>query len=211
MSSRQPLDAERILFKVREGKKLSSGEVRSISKILESFSNIDRVGGPSLDEVYIWLLVLREGNVRRARYLLERFLEIPDPITVSLVLEVLCGQWGFLEDYFERVVQYALGVAWDYECDVQNTALKILGESLTQFKVGKAPEIRGREHQVLELLRATALDSELDRSVRSTAYQALCRGTGEEIEEDDTAKFEINPDVVQQMVQKIKGSEEEAC
>lgn len=183
------MDPEKLLLKIGTGKKLSEEECAHVVEQLQSVDTEDLGRKLSVDDVYSYLVVLGRAKLFQHRNLLERYLETRDPLTVALVLEMLCLDWKFVEQYIERVVNFALGVAWDNEDDVRLMALKILGEYLQQAALSpgqdkkKLASTRSKECQtidlyVLELLFSVFDDEEISAWTRQAAYSSLCRAAG---------------------------------
>ncbi len=176
------MDPEKLLLQISNGKTLSPEEVEELIHLLEGAAVGDELRRDiSLDDVYSYLVVLGRAKCTRARHVLERYLEMRDPLTVALVLEVLCLEWGFTEEFLERVVNFAVGVAWDYDEDVKQTALKILGEYLlTSLRSRKENDgaMLPREQRVIDLLFTTFDDQAGKIWCRQAAYFALCRAGG---------------------------------
>lgn len=165
------MDLEGLLLRINSGKDLQRSEVEEVAALFAWMHEDHRVAQRiSLDEVYSMLLVLGRAQIAEHRPLLERYLNSKDPVTVSLVLEILCLDWGVTEEILERVLDFALGVSWDTEDDVRHTALKILGEYLQTN-----PTKGEKQRQVLQLLLSVFDDVDGGRRTRQAAYYALCR------------------------------------
>lgn len=199
------IDPEQFFLKIHAGLELTPDELQEITSLLGRI-----VGDPlmsertSADDVYSLISILGRTREFQYRPLLEKCLERKEAIAASLILETLCLDWGFTDEYLEQVIHFALGVSWDEEEDVRQTALKILGEYLFQiWSQGYSdhreshhqetdltkPTLRngkGKRHQwkVLELLLAVYDDQNLRSSLtRKAAYFALCRSYGKKWEE----------------------------
>ncbi len=187
------VDPDKLLVKIHSGKKLSELELTEILHVVSHFRlNKDDVG-TSLDEIYSYLVVLGEAHAYTHRQVLERYLELHDPLTVSLVLEILCLKWNLTEEYLERVIQFTLGAPWDDEYDVQQMAIKVLGEFLFEARKNtKTRELNTKELRVLELLLSIFEDEQIDSWVRQRAYQSLCRTSGKSWEEIPSEYMQID-------------------
>jgi hypothetical protein len=200
------MDPEKLLVKVSLGKQLSDVE---LSEVVHALTQIDveRMAATGLvDEAYALLHLLGKAKAYQSIQLLEKYLEAKDALTVSLVLEILCLDWDRTEGYIERLIDFSLGVSWDEEDDVRQTALKILGEYLRRrlaAEEGRAQEegkkktkknrrqdeaihvVSGSDktRRVLELLFGFISDIGLSQSTRQGAYFALCRAAGKEWDE----------------------------
>jgi hypothetical protein len=137
----------------------------------------------SVDDVYAMLLVLGRVKNPEHRHLLEGSLDLKDALTVSLVLEILCVEWQCTAEYLERVLNFALGAAWDKEEDVRHVAFKILGEHMFQVLAPEGNDAKrkvpgAKEIRVVELLLNVFEDASQEQFTRQAAYFALCRSAG---------------------------------
>ena len=134
------MDLDKLTAQLSRGRQLSDEELKNLVLFLEKPG-----GGPSLsfDRVYSCLYILASTGNLEYRGLLETFLDCKEAQTVSLVLEILCPKWGGTDLYVERLLHFALGVPWDPDGDLRQTACKILGEYL--YGSFSAPTHRGRE------------------------------------------------------------------
>lgn len=184
------LDPERLLVRLNSGKKLTKDEaadvIRCIRLALEGSAAI------SIDDLYSFLLVLRRARLTEHAHLVEQALEVHDPLTVALALETLCIDWGLHANYVERVMSFAIGVAWDPDGDAQVVALRILGEFLKDSLSQKEKLRDGRAEAALELLLTAFSDEALDQMVRQAAYCALLRAGGYPHEELPSECVEID-------------------
>jgi len=168
------LDAEELLNRINSGEELDAEEVEAIVATLElvrvrrdfirgdtetiTFGSGRRVQVrlPSVDETYSLIKVVGRANLKDRKGVIESFLNHEDPLTVSLVLETLCLNWELSEDYLEQVVNFALGVAWDEEHDVADTAIRILGEFLASSQTD-SPETQQVKKLIFELFSPALL------------------------------------------------------
>lgn len=175
------MDVEKMLVRLNSGEKLKEAEldevVRLLRGMLDSPEDFRDLG---VDDAYELLTVLTRAKAHQHRSLLERFFDDKDPLTVTLVLEALCLDWGWIEEYLERVINFALGVSWDAEQDIRHCAIKILGEYLFRLRsAGSSPQAR----EIMQLLLDAVGDEELNHWTRKAAYLALCRAAGKDWEE----------------------------
>lgn len=211
------LDPERLLVRLNSGKSLSADEEEELVRCIELA--LTESGSLSLEDLYAMVLVLSRARLTGRAYLLERAFEVRDPLTVALALETLCLDWALYSSYVERVMAFALGVAWDPDGDVQGVALKILGEFLRDARAtpastsGTKSEKRGRgaktsdAHKkeagrppspdprigaVLELLFSIFDDTGLEHQIRQAAYCSLLRAGGKAWEELPSDCIEID-------------------
>lgn len=172
------MDPERLLLKLSSGKRLTAAEIRAVVDLLEGASEES-----GLDDSYACLLIIGRAELKEHRRLVERYLEMKDPLTVSLALEILCLQWLTTEDYLERALDFALGVSWDVDDDVRGMSLRVLGEYLRSNWNGVVPSgCSDKQIKVLGLVLSVFDDDGLDPLVRQAAYNALCRAGGKEWE-----------------------------
>ena len=142
--------------------------------------------------MYELLLVLGKAKAVSERKVLERYLDCQEPQTVSLVLEILCGEWGMTEEYTEHILNFSLGQSWDAEGDVQVVAIRLLGEHLHKNaaklrsgkggKAGLTESQRKRCGEMFTLLDQHFRDADLDPIARKAAYYSLCRAAGRDWE-----------------------------
>ncbi|MCC6954050.1 MAG: hypothetical protein IT290_08025 [Deltaproteobacteria bacterium] len=199
------VDADQLLGKIASGKTLKDDELKEIVELLSGdFLGVEG-GELTLDEVYELLLVLGKAKAVSERRVLEKYLDCQEPQTVSLVLDILCGEWGFTEEYTEYLLNFSLGQSWDAEGDVQVVAIKLLGEHLHR----NAPKMRGtkggkgaltdaqkkRCGEIFSLLDQHFRDPDMDSIIRKTAYYSLCRAAGREWEQipSEFARLNLEP------------------
>ncbi len=180
------IDPEKLLLRISQGEELSKEEIEEVTEVLRSLDLKEIGRARSVDEMYSFLVVVGKARLTSLGHLIEKFLEVRDALTVGLVLETLCLQWEKTGEYLERVINFALGVAWDDEQDVQQVAIKILGEYLhtriPQVVCTKEPKTTVSEHRVLELLFSLFEDEALESWSRQSAYYSLCRAYGKDWE-----------------------------
>ncbi len=170
------IDPERLLFRLNSGEQLKAEELEAVVTMLQSVEDPNQIRALSIDDIYSLLLVIGRARSYEHRHLLETHLESKDPATVSLVLDILCNSWQLTAEYLERLLSFSLGVSWDTDEDVRQTAIRALGEYLfdaqtnPDFKIFSAPQRR-----VLELLLGIFEDSSVDQWSRQITYFALCR------------------------------------
>jgi hypothetical protein len=172
------IDPEALLLRLNSGKKLREGELHAVTQLLQSVDAESLGRKLSVDDVYALVLVIGRAKATQCKGLLERFLDAKDPLTVGLVLEILCLQWHDTEEQLERVLNFSLGNSWDEEDDVRHIALKIIGEYLAEKLPAPTEPQRRRVKKVLELLLALFDDEELPAPTRQYAYFALLRAGG---------------------------------
>ncbi len=168
------LDPERMLIELSEGKQLDPDALAEMVSCLESIDAVALGRLPSVDQVYSYLVVLGKLGNREYRRILERYLEAEDCLTVSLILDTLCTDWGLTDEYLEHVLKFALRVTWDEDSDVQESAIKILGEYLAENFDPSQPA-KMKHYRVLELLYSIFLDDTAGDYTRQVAYCALLR------------------------------------
>ena len=189
-------DAEKLLLEINSGKPLRPEDEKLVGELLAAPEN--RLLGRHLsqDDIYSLVLVVGRAKVTKFRHLIAAFLDRDDPLTVSLVLEVLCLEWKETAEYLERVISFALGVQWDIEGDVRQTAIKVIGEFLKSVipAAGKASgvSLAPANQHVLSLL-IHLFDDDEDDWIRFAAYRALLRAGG--LPEDDLPSEGLLPDL----------------
>ncbi len=216
------LDAEEILNRINSGEAPEEEEVEAIVATLELVRvERDYVRGdtgtitlgsgrqaqvrmPGVDETYSLIKVMGRANLKDQRGVLESFLKHEDPLIVSLVIEILCLNWELTEDYLEQVVNFALGVAWDEEYDVADTAIRVLGEFLAGGEES-GPEAP----QVKKLLSELFEDKRSDHWIRQRCYFSMLRASGKAWEEipSECSLIEFsrdNPEVQWSVIDQFK-------
>ncbi len=180
------IDPEKLLLRISQGEELSSEEVAEITEVFRSLEIEDIGRSRSVDEVYSFLVVVGRARLIELQHLIEKSLDVRDALTVALVLETLCLEWEKTGEYLERVINFALGVAWDEDQDVQQVAIKILGEYLQQFLPAilsqDVKSLSASQHRVLDLLMSIFEDESLESWTRQSAYYSLCRSYGKDWE-----------------------------
>ena len=105
------------------------------------------------------------------------------------MLEILCLKWGGTDLYVERLMHFAIGVPWDGDGDLRQTACKILGSYICSFAAGVRSACENTRRKVCgirELLRSLAQDPESDEELRATASAALLKAESEGKKETDS-------------------------
>ena len=186
------LDPDRLLLKLSDGKPLTDDELGQIKQILQGFNPRDRHCPYSQDDIYSLVKVIGKAGLRELRQVITGLLDFDDPLTISLVLEIVCLAWDGTEEYLERLLNFALGTAWDEDFDVRHTAIKVLGEhmrgilapALGSQPKGKKKVTPAPHHlHVLHLLIHIFEDGADDIWSRQVSYYALLRAAGAEWEE----------------------------
>ena len=182
------LDPEKMLLSITDGNPLNEQEINYIIELIVRFLDTTSLARPpSIDDLYSYIRVLAKAHAYKSKSTLESLLEYHDTLTAALVLETLCLEWKFFDEYIERVIQFAVGVSWDPEEDLKQIALKILGEFLfdsMSAKISKKPNyivletLTTKELLALDFLYTSFYDSTLEFWSRQTAYYGLCRAVG---------------------------------
>lgn len=181
----EDFDAERLLLDINSGRRLRAEDEELVGRLLAAPE--DRLLGRHLsqDDIYSLVLLVGRAKLTKYRHLIAAFLDRDDPLTVSLVLEVLCLDWNETPDYLERVISFALGVSWDLEGDVRQTAIRILGEYLSRVvapALDTPQKIGPGDQHVLSLL-VHLFEEDEDEWIKYSAYRALLRSAGVPIDE----------------------------
>ncbi len=212
MESVQPIDPERLILEISDGKMISEEEKGVIVSILESCLQEKLIRGFSIDDIYSYILVIGRAKFYDLGHVLERFLASEDALTVALVLEILCIDWARTDDYLERVLSFALGTPWDVDEDVRQTAIKILGNYLHAKMAPKKRKTAPKHTKhVLSLLYSIFQDEEAEHWTRQTAYFALCRASGKSLADlppPECFLMEFGPDscdIDREVINQIEG------
>ena len=203
-----------MLLKIHSGKKLEPEEIAEVSDYLNAVS-VESCNAGCLEQSYSCLLVLGKAKHYSSRSLFEKFLDIADPLTVSLVLDTLCLEWGGADHYIENLLKFSFGVSWDYDEDVRETAIKILGEYVREAVLISLKEIEkdedsmslsSRHLQVLDHLLKIFSDERQNEWIRRRAYVSLCRVYGREWEDvpSDCESFDLEKNAEQVVVDYCK-------
>lgn len=210
------MDSDKLLVKLSLGKALNSDEIRDLVGVLEAVEPGESHCLQFADDIYGAILVIGKSGERSHHQLLAKHLQGTDSQTVSLILEILCLQWGMSEDYIEWVFRFVVGVAWDIDEDVRKTAIKILGEYLAE-RYNLSPKIkkgqvdkggdtvqgselekgaawRERNQGLLELLFSVFEDQDTDSFTRQAAYCSLLRVAGTDWEQCPSEFAQLNLD-----------------
>lgn len=179
------INTESLLLKVSQGKVLEESVMAEVVETLEYAISSDTAAVvPGADEVYSLLLILGCARAKECRSTVEKFLEYHDPYVVALALDILCLKWQEYVDYVERVINFAVGVSWDSDEDIRQTAIKVLGEFLYGLEAGTFENVpRDFKPRIVELLVRILEDEKNDSCTRHSAYYALCRAAGKKWEE----------------------------
>ncbi len=103
------------------------------------------------------------------RRIVEKFIIYPaNPLAAALALDILCSEWGLVEDYLDQIKLLMKGTDWDEEMDVRVFAL---------FKVGEYNYKTGLKECLDYLLKVTE-DKNEPNSIRKTAYISILRTLG---------------------------------
>ena len=181
------MDPEKLLLSINSGKGIKDDDLEEIAHILQLIEADEKVAKRvSWDDRYNMILVVGRANAQQYRNLLEGYLDSSyDPLTVALVLEILCVEWGGTDDYLERVLTFALGVSWDEDDDVRLIAVKIIGEfirrrlrEVRRDQVDAAKELPPVLARSIELLLSLFDDTELPPWTLQGIYFALSRAAG---------------------------------
>ena len=96
-------------------------------------------------------------------------------------------EWDRFEDYLERIISFAVGVSWDEDEDVKQSAIRILGEYLASglsLEAGRESNrdleitLSDDQREVVLFLLRTFFDRTLESWTRQSAYCALLRASG---------------------------------
>ncbi len=193
------IDPEEMLSKLNSGKGLSSMEIEQVVSMLElvkiakpvSKETIEirgvsakqdesRIRQPGVDEIFSLIKIIGKAELKDRREVVESFLLHDDPLTVSLVLEILCLKWKETDRYLEQVVNFALGVSWDDEGDVADTAIGILGEYLHDNMADLSGEKELHFDHVKSLLVDILKNDTLDQWLRQKSYFSILRAMGKD-------------------------------
>jgi hypothetical protein len=167
---------EEILARIHAGKKLRKEELTLVASILQEIE-LQEVGRKlGADDTYQLLsALLREPSWKDER-LFERFFDIQDPTTASLVMKKLCSTREGRKNYLERLLNLALGSDWDEDGDLQQDAIEFLGEFALEAKRSDVPD--ARRSKVLRFLIDLFEDESSSRELRQWSYVAILRAGG---------------------------------
>lgn len=173
------MDVEKLLLRINSGTTLDPGEIEEVAALLEwTLQDGGFKEKVSEDEIYSLILVIGRARATKFRHIIAQFLESEDPLTVSLVIDILCLEWGGTREYLERLIHFALGVAWDVDNDVQQAALRVLGEFVSGERGATNGELSPGVLRVIELLFSIFEDEHVEEWSRRSAYFALLRAAG---------------------------------
>ena len=174
MTKKREVEPSEILAILSSGESVSDGETEELVERLSQALTSENPDDWDFDEIYEICLVLGRLRAKSAVPLLERLLDAQEPMTLSLVLHILCVDWGLCEYYLERVLTFAVGAVWDEEHDVQEKAIEILG-SYVKRKNSEQPQGKpsGLILRVLDLLWQLFISGEEPTVVRVSAYSSI--------------------------------------
>ncbi|MEJ7567738.1 MAG: hypothetical protein WKF41_05675 [Gaiellaceae bacterium] len=113
------------------------------------------------------LHLLGRGNPERYLSVVKRFLEYrQDPWLARVALEVITIDWKMTNDFLPTLYEFARGVPWDEDGDVQTVALSAAGEYL-----------RGNSDPILLGILIHVFES-TDELTSAEAYSGLARALG---------------------------------
>ncbi len=158
------MDPDKLLLKISLGKHLSNSELEEIVNFLNGVDVEAFCKSTFIDDVYSYILVLSKTDNKKFHYVLEKFLHVNDPLTVALTIETLCIKWNLFPDYMERIFDFSLGVAWDSDNDLRNTAIRALCHYLSNSLKDNALDKHGK--RVVELLESIYAEDELEMGIR---------------------------------------------
>ncbi len=188
MSDESVIDPEKLLVQLSDKGTLDPEIIDHIAELLKEDSTEGKPRGLSVDDRYSYLVVLRKAGAVQHRRVLEFYLDTQDPLTAALVLETLALDWGLVDEYLERVLDFALGVSWDEDQDVQQSAIKILGEFLfsslpeSSLESPDDSSLDKSQARVMSLLLSLFQDDHCEHWVRQAAYFSICRAAKTEWE-----------------------------
>jgi hypothetical protein len=186
-------EIEEILALIHAGKKLKRSEIAQISSILNDIEFQEFGRKLDADDIYQLLSALLQEPSWSDERLFEKFWDIQDPTTASLVMKRLCASKEGRKNYLERLLNLALGSDWDEDGDVQQDAIEYLGEFALEQRSAKEKNPLRRE--VLRLLLDIFMDEEARGEIRQWCYAALLRASGVAQEELPSryAKYDFRP------------------
>lgn len=166
------MDLEKLLIKSTSEHAISSEEAQGliqygqgiIKKIVKGQTNL-------IDELFDVITIVRKANLREQMGMLEAVLDIQEPMTSALVIEIIASDWDQLSAIMERVISYALGVNWDVEGDLQEVAVNVLVNYL-------ARHVQERSQLVLQIVKllSSLIDGPVNHAwVSSVAKSGLAQ------------------------------------
>ncbi len=176
------LDFDAMLYKLSKDETLSDSEISALDQFISGSVN-GSISKRSLEDLYAALTVLVKNNSDSLAYLVEQCLDIHDSLIVALALETLVIKWNLSEGYEERLIQYLLGVPFDHDGDIKESAIKCLGYILEGRLVPRSQtkaDFEGwtdRDKKLMSLLLQLAEDTNEDEIIRTAAYQSLLTAT----------------------------------
>lgn len=182
------IDSDKLLEELADGGGLDQDVEHKLILMIEEAVHGKSGRQASVDDVYGYVLVLGKAKstkaIRAFNLLIDNW---RDSLTVSRVIEILCLEWDKFEDYLERVISFAVGVSWDEDEDVKQSAIRILGEYLANNiccdeehteALSTRSSLSGDQREVVLFLLRTFYDTSHESWTRQTAYTALLRASG---------------------------------
>ena len=160
------MEAEELLSKVSKGQELSPEQIQDVVDVLSNWYE-EKPRENNINELYAYLILIKKSKLKQHHKLVATFLREKDALIVSLVIEILCLEWSYTEEYLPHIISIALGLSWDLDSDAREQAMKVLGEYQNQQSK--------KDSKILELLFNALEDKDNDMFLRKTAYNSISR------------------------------------
>lgn len=174
----QIIDFDDMLLRLSKNENLLETDIISIEKFLEQ--NIESNKKRSLEDLFAALTVLSKNDKPEHAYLVEKFLNFNDPIIIELALETLIFKWGLDNDYEEIIIKYLLGVPFDYDGDLKEKSILIVGnlinKNLDEIKDTEFP-LSERDLRLISLLIQIIEDKNEENFIKETAISSLYKSS----------------------------------
>jgi hypothetical protein len=174
----QTIDFDDMLLRLSKNENLLETDIISIEKFLEQ--NIESNKKRSLEDLFAALTVLSKNDKPDHAYLVEKFLNLNDPIIIELALETLIFKWGLDNDYEEIIIKYLLGVPFDYDGDLKEKSILIVGnlinKNLDEIKDTEFP-LSERDLRLISLLIQIIEDKNEENFIKETAISSLYKSS----------------------------------
>jgi hypothetical protein len=156
----QNLDYDGLLVSISKGSKLTNEEVKAIHDLV-LFNLKSPREKRELEDLYASLTVLDKASDSSLSYLVAQYLDFQDPLIVSYALEILVIKWSKYEEIKERLIQFSLGMPWDYDQDLRVMSLNCIEHILLEASSTKVEHKKQFKNLIEEIAKEDHLIEEL--------------------------------------------------
>jgi hypothetical protein len=172
------VDFDEMLCKLSKDEALTESELHALEEYVSHQIHLT-AKKRSLEDLFAALTVVSKTDHTSLGYLVEQCMEIPDPLLISLSIEILVHRWDMGEQYEERLIQFLLGVPYDHDGDIKEISIRCIG-SLVKKRIHKATNssislrsISPHDKRLVLMILQAAEDPLEDTYIRNAAYETL--------------------------------------